>query len=69
MSEIKKIALKAIEDDEFLAALEADPEKAAASLGITLTEEQLLKIKTGLRAGQWMRTPEGIAVSFVAVAV
>lgn len=44
-AEMKKIAVKMIEDDDFRAAFEADPEKAATSLGITFTEEQLAEIK------------------------
>ena len=40
-AEMKKMALKAIEDDDFRAALKADRVKAAASMGITFTPEQL----------------------------
>ena len=40
-AEMKKMALKAIEDDAFRAALRADPVKTAASMGITFTPEQL----------------------------
>jgi len=44
-AEMKKIAVKAIEDDTFRAVLEADPEKAVGSMGITLTPEQLAEVK------------------------
>jgi hypothetical protein len=40
-AEMKKMALKAIEDDDFRAAIKADPVKAAASMDITFTPEQL----------------------------
>jgi hypothetical protein len=43
--EMKKIAIRAIEDDPFRAALRADPAKAAASMGIEFTPEQLTEIK------------------------
>ena len=44
-AEMKKIAIKAIEDDAFRNALRADPVKAAATMGITFTPEQLDEIK------------------------
>ena len=42
---MRKIALKAIEDDDFRAALKVDPVKAVASMGITFTPEQLSEIE------------------------
>ena len=47
--EMRKIAIRAIEDDSFRAALRADPAKAAASMGIEFTPEQPAEIK-GLKA-------------------
>jgi hypothetical protein len=47
--EMKKIAIRAIEEDSFREALRADPAKAAASMGIELTPEELAEIKA-LRA-------------------
>jgi hypothetical protein len=43
--EMKKVAVKCIEDDKFRDAFEKDPIKAAASIGITLTEAQAKDIK------------------------
>ena len=43
--EMKKIAIRAIEDDSFREALRADPAKAAQSMGIEFTPEQLAEIK------------------------
>lgn len=44
-AEWKKIAVKAIEDDEFRAAFVADPAKAASSLDITITPEEVAAIE------------------------
>jgi len=44
-AELKKIGIKIIEDDTFRGAFQADPEKAAATMGVTLTPEQLDEIK------------------------
>ena len=44
-AEMKKLAVKAIEDEKFGAELLDNPEKAASSIGITLTAEQIAKIK------------------------
>ena len=44
-AELKKVGVKAIEDDAFRGAFHADPAKAAATMGITLTPEQLDDIK------------------------
>jgi regulator of PEP synthase PpsR (kinase-PPPase family) len=44
-AELKKVGIKAIEDDAFRGDFHADPAKAAATLGITFTPEQLGKIK------------------------
>ena len=41
----EKIAIRAIEDDAFRAALRDDPAKAAASMGIEFTPEQLAEMK------------------------
>ncbi len=43
--ELKQIALKSVEDDDFREQLEKDPSSAAASIGITLTDEQAADIK------------------------
>jgi hypothetical protein len=43
--EMKKIAIRAIEDDAFRMDLRADPAKAAASMGITFTPEELVEMK------------------------
>jgi hypothetical protein len=43
--EMKKIAIRAIEDDSFRADLRADPAKAAASMGIKFTPEELAEMK------------------------
>jgi hypothetical protein len=45
-AELKKIGIKAIEDDAFRNAFKADPVKAAATLGISFTQEQLDEVKT-----------------------
>jgi len=44
-AELKKIGIKLIEDDAFHDAFKADPEKAAATMGITFTPAQLDDIK------------------------
>ncbi len=44
-AELKKIGIKVIEDDAFHDAFKADPVKAAATLGITFTPEQLDEVK------------------------
>jgi hypothetical protein len=44
-AELKKIAIKSIEDDAFRKAFQVDPAKAADTLGITFTAEQLDEIK------------------------
>ena len=44
-AELKKVGVKAIEDDAFRGAFHADPAKAAATMGITFTPEQLGEIK------------------------
>jgi hypothetical protein len=43
--EMKRIAIKAIEDDSFRESMRADPAKAAASMGIEFTPEQLAEMK------------------------
>jgi hypothetical protein len=45
IEEMKKIAIRAVEDDSFRTDLRADPAKAAASMGITFTPEELAEIK------------------------
>lgn len=42
--EMKKLAIKAIEDDAFCAQLEKDPAKAASSIGISLNAEEVQAI-------------------------
>jgi hypothetical protein len=49
-AEMKKMAIKAIEDDNFVAALKADPQKAAASIGITLEPDEVKAVKEGIAA-------------------
>jgi len=44
-AELKKVGIKVIEDDAFRDAFHADPAKAAATMGITFTPEQLGEIK------------------------
>ena len=58
IAELKKLAGKAIEDEEFRAAFDADPGKAAASIGITLTPEQLAEIKKNREAARLVETRE-----------
>ncbi len=61
-AELKKVGIKVIEDDAFRGAFQADPAKAAATLGITFTPEQLGEIvkrrevldKAGLRESKMM---------------
>jgi hypothetical protein len=43
--ELKKIAIKCIEDDVFRASFEKDPVKAADTMGIMLTEDQVKNLK------------------------
>ncbi len=43
--ETKKIALKAIEDEAFSIELAKDPAKAASSIGITLSPEDVESLK------------------------
>ncbi len=64
-AELKKIGIKAIEDDAFRKAFQADPAKAAATLGITFTAEQLDEMKkrkdvlekAGLRESKMFGSP------------
>ena len=65
--ELKKIAVKSIEDDEFRSLLETDPAAAAASLDITLTDEQVESIKAGASkaAEAGSRESKGIVGSVV----
>ncbi len=44
-AELKKVGIKVIEDDAFRVAFQADPAKAAATMEITFTQEQLDEIK------------------------
>ena len=44
-AEFKKIGIKIIEDDAFRDAFQTDPAKAAATMDITFTQEQLDEIK------------------------
>jgi len=43
--ELKKIAIKSIEDDAFRVQFEKDPVAAASSVGVTLTDDQAQAIK------------------------
>jgi hypothetical protein len=64
-AELKKIGIKTIEDDAFRDAFQTDPAKAAATMGITFTLEQLDEIrkrkevleKAGLRESKMMGFP------------
>jgi len=64
-AELKKIGIKVIEDDAFRDAFHADPAKAVATIGITLTPEQLGEIKkrkevlekAGLRESKMLGQP------------
>ena len=47
-AEMKKVAVKMIEDDDFRAAFTEDPEKAVSSMGVTLTGGQLAEVKRNL---------------------
>ena len=44
-AELKKVGIRVIEDDEFRGAFQEDPAKAAATMEITFTPEQLDEIK------------------------
>jgi hypothetical protein len=59
-AELKKIAVKMIEDDSFRVTFEADAEKAASSLGITLTAEQAERIKKGTAEAVGVREAKSI---------
>lgn len=43
--ELKQIAMKCVEDESFREQMDKDPASAAASMGITLTAEQVADIK------------------------
>ena len=45
IEEMKKVAIRAIEDDSFRESMRADPAKAAALMGIEFTPEELAEIK------------------------
>jgi hypothetical protein len=62
-AELKKIAVKMIEDDSFRASFEANPNAAASSLGISLTEEQAGKIKKGTAEAVGVREAKSIITS------
>ena len=49
--ELKKLAVKCLEDDAFRVELEKDPVKAAASIGIALTESEAQNLNFGEEAG------------------
>jgi putative modified peptide len=44
-TELKTLGVKLVEDDAFRAAFEADPVKAAASIGVMLSADQVAMIK------------------------
>lgn len=50
--ELKKLAIKSLEDDAFRIELEKDPVKAAASMGITLTADEAQKLNFGEEVGE-----------------
>jgi len=62
-AELKKIAVKMIEDDSFRATFEANPEEAASSLGISLTAEQAERIKKGTAEAVGVREAKSIISS------
>jgi len=62
-AELKKIAVKMIEDDSFRASFEANPETAASSLGISLTEEQAENVKKGTAEAVGVREAKSIITS------
>lgn len=68
-AEMKKIAVKMIEEDDFRTAFEADPEKAAASLGITFAAEQLEEIKKSKAAAEVAGPREAKGVVSIVVSV
>jgi len=62
-AELKKIAVKMIEDDSFRVTFEANPEEAASSLGISLTPEQVGKIKKSTAEAVGVREAKSIISS------
>ncbi|ATW26810.1 hypothetical protein [Candidatus Formimonas warabiya] len=50
--ELKKLAIKSLEDDAFRVELEKDPVKAAASIGITLSADEAQNLNFGEEAGE-----------------
>ncbi len=64
-AEVKKLGVKAIEDEKFGAALLADPQKAAASIGIKLTAEQVAKIKAKKAQAEAAGTRESKSIIFI----
>ncbi|MBH1939951.1 hypothetical protein I5677_03455 [Mobilitalea sibirica] len=63
--ETKKIALKAIEDDAFRAELEKDPAKAASSIGITLSAEDVEAIKNQVESAKSAGSRESKSIFFI----
>ncbi|MFQ6015438.1 MAG: Os1348 family NHLP clan protein [Anaerolineae bacterium] len=68
-AEWKKIAVKAVEDDDFRAAFGADPAEAAASLGITLTPEELAVLEEKKAEAEAVGPREAKGSMAVAIAV
>jgi hypothetical protein len=64
--ELKTIAAKAVEDEAFLAELKKDPAKAAASIGITLTEEQAEGIRKNAAEAEESGSRES-KIAFIAI--
>ena len=50
--EMKKLAIKAIEDDAFRVQLEENPAQAASSIGITLTAEEVEAITSQVESAK-----------------
>jgi len=64
-AEVKKLGVKAIEDEKFGAALIANPQEAAASIGIKLTAEQVAKIKAKKAQAEAAGTRESKSIIFI----
>jgi hypothetical protein len=64
-AEMKKLAVKAIEDEKFGAELLNNPEKAAASIGITLTADQIAKIKAKKSQAEAAGNRESKSIIFI----
>ena len=63
--ETKKIALKAIEDDAFAAALAKDPAQAASSIGISLNADDVESLKRQAASAQNAGSRESKSLFFI----